>query len=57
MIIKLAKKITEQHLSDAATRQTEHKFFTFGNIGNTYIDGIDVSYWMFTNKLIVLTNN
>lgn len=55
MVIKLAKKITEQHLIDAIARQAEHKFFTFGSIGNTYIDGINVSYWMITNKLIILT--
>lgn len=55
MVIKLTKKIKKQHLNDAIARQAEHKFFTFGSIGNTYIDGINVSYWMITNKLIILT--
>lgn len=57
MIIKLAKKATEKHINDAITRQTENKFFTFGSIGNTYVDGVNVNYWMLTSKIIVLTNN
>lgn len=57
MIIKLTKNATEKHINDAITRQTENKLLTFGSIGNTYVDGVNVSYWMLTNKVVILTNN
>lgn len=54
MIINKASKIYEHHLEDAKVRQHENSFLTFGNIGNTGVNGLNVTYYMITNKIIIL---